>query len=180
MHATTRTGTGLLSLGAAGALFALYGLHLIDSGLLLAGLGALALTGYLSDRTGRDALLAPAGVLLGLGAGLTLSDLAHGLPVAWAGAIGLFGLGLLGIYLAERRHGWALGFGGLLMLAAVAIIAALSLPMVALVGLGAAAAGAASGLAWWLRRTSAPAAGAVERAPLAPAADQRCRRGAGA
>jgi hypothetical protein len=162
MHATAGTRTGLIGLMALGTLFALYGLHLIGSGLVLAGLGALALAGYLRDRAGCGALLAPAGVLLGLGAGLVLSDLAHGLPVAWAGAVGLFGLGLLGIYLTDRRHGWALGFGGLLALASVVILVALLRPVAVLAGLGVATAGVAGSLALLLRRPPAPAASAAK------------------
>jgi hypothetical protein len=159
MHSAARL--NLIGLLALGALFALYGLGLAASDLLLIGLGALALLGYLRDRAGCGALLAPAGLLLGLGLGLTVYDLAHGQPLAWAGATGLFGLGLLGIYGAERRHGWALAFGGLLVVAAAAMAAFLLLPLPLMVGLVLALVAAAVGLNLATRRAVPPAIEAV-------------------
>ena len=141
-----------LILPGLGALAIAYATHVIGSGVALAGLGALALLGYLSDRAGRPGLLAPAGMILGLGAGLTLSDVAQGSPAAWAGAAGLFGLGLLGVYWLEPRHAWAFVCGGLLTLASLVVAAMLHIPLAILGGLLFTALVAGVGLVFWRRR----------------------------
>jgi hypothetical protein len=152
MRATALGRLRLLILPGLGVLAIAYATHVIGSGMALAGLGALALLGYLSDRAGRPGLLAPAGMILGLGAGLTLSDLAQGSPAAWAGAAGLFGLGLLGVYRLEPRHAWALISGGLLTFASLAVAAGLLIPLAVLGGMLLTALVAGAGLALWSRR----------------------------
>jgi hypothetical protein len=152
MRTTALGGLRPLILPGLGALAVAYATHLIGSGVALAGLGALALLGYLSDRAGRPGLLAPAGMILGLGAGLTLSDFAQGAPAAWAGAAGLFGLGLLGVYRLESRHAWALICGGPLTLASLAVAGMLLIPLPILGGLLLTALVVGVGLALWRRR----------------------------
>jgi len=118
---TTRL--GMVSLLGLAVLFSLYGLKVISSSVVLTGLGVLALLGYWQDRAGSAALLPPAGVLIGVGAGATLADLANGLPLVWVGQATLFAVGLLGVYWTERRHTWALICGSaLLLLAGVTVV----------------------------------------------------------
>ena len=110
---------GLAAIMGLGLLFGLWGLQLIGSSPLLAGLGLLALLGYYADRSAQEILLAPGGLMLSLGLGLTLTDATDGTPLAWLGAATIFGLGLTAIYVVERRHTWALGFGALLVICGV-------------------------------------------------------------
>jgi hypothetical protein len=107
---------GLMGLLGLSLLLVLWATQAIGSGPFLAGLGLMALLGYLNDRLGHGSLLVPAGLMLGLGSGLTVSDVAHGTTVAWLLAGSLFGLALVGVYLLEPEHTWALAFGGLLLI----------------------------------------------------------------
>lgn len=149
----------LVGLVGLSVLLVLYLFQAISSGLVLAGLGLAALVGYLADRGGHDALLPPAGLLLGLGAGLTVGDLARDVPLGWAGEAGLFGLALLGVYWAERRHTWAVAFGGLLLLVALAtaIWGLLPDPWLTSLGLLAVLAGGSAAVGFWRLRWPAPA-----------------------
>ena len=143
--------SGLLGMIGIGLLLLLWSAHAIGSGAILLGFGLLAAAGYGGDRAGRAALAAPAGVLLGLGGGLALCDLAGGSALGWAGAACAFGLGLLGVYWAERQHAWALLAGGPLLLGGL-LLAALTSPT----GAGVAGAVALAALGLGLRRAIRP------------------------
>jgi hypothetical protein len=145
----------VLSLLALSLLLILWGLQAIGSGGLLTGLGLLAALGYVTDRQGRSILLVPAGLLLGLGSGLLGNDLTQGAGIGWLVEIGCLGLGLLGIFLGDRRHTWALAFGGILLWSGLSwglfsIAVPLGLLSLGLLGLVVVAAG------WAARRRPAP------------------------